>query len=53
MAFLTLVIIAILISFNVFAADSMVRLRHDVRDIHKLVAALRTAPTAARVPAAP
>ena len=52
MGFLMLVVIATLIAFNVFAAESMVRLRHDVRDIHKLVSALKTAPPAARVPAA-
>jgi hypothetical protein len=52
MGFLMLVVIAILVAFNVFAAESMVRLRHDVRDIHKLVSALKTAPPAARVPAA-
>ena len=34
---LSLVIIAILIAFNMFAADTMVRLRRDVLEIHKAV----------------
>ena len=45
--FWSLLIVSILIAFNVFAADSMVRLRHDVRDIHKIVAALRPQPSIA------
>ena len=35
--FLSLVAIAILLAFNMFAADTMVRLRRDVLEIHKAV----------------
>jgi hypothetical protein len=44
---LSLVIIAILIAFNMFAADTMVRLRRDVMEIHKAVV---VAPAPAPVP---
>lgn len=35
--FLSLVAIAVLIAFNLFAADAMVRMRRDILDIHKAV----------------
>lgn len=38
--FFPLIVIAMLLAFNVFAADSMVRLKHDMRDLHKMVSAI-------------
>ena len=34
---LSLVIISILIAFNMFVTDALVRMRRDVKDIHKAV----------------
>lgn len=42
--FWSLLIVAILVAFNAFAAESIVRMRHDIRDIHKLVVALKQPP---------
>ena len=49
--FWSLLIVSILVAFNAFAAESMVRMRHDIRDIHKIVVALRQ-PSAATAVAA-
>ena len=42
--FVSLLVIAILIAFNVFAADTMVRLRRDIKEIHKAVVKAPAAP---------
>ena len=50
--FVSLLVIAILIAFNVFAADTMVRLRRDIKEIHKAVVKAPAAPFVAASPVA-
>jgi hypothetical protein len=35
--FLSLIMISVLVAFNMFAADTMIRMRNDVKEIHKAV----------------
>jgi hypothetical protein len=49
--FLSLVMIAILLAFNMFAADTIIRLRSDVKDIHKAVVTDAVLVNAATTPA--
>lgn len=49
--FWSLLIVAILVAFNAFAAESIVRMRHDIRDIHKIVVAIKQQPASTAVAA--
>ena len=51
---LSLLLIAVLVAFNMYAADTMVHLRRDVKEIHRAVVYVSAPkPAAASAPARP